>query len=114
MPRGLLHDDERAEAARYGATMAFAGRTLAGEAHLVGLAPLGAPLLVPPPGRHVHVVPVASLADARSLLAELAPVIVAVGTDDAARVKSLAPAHARISALGAMQRPPLDGPVDRR
>jgi hypothetical protein len=28
--------------------------------------------------------------------------------------RDVAPPHARVSLLGAMQRPPLDGPVDRR
>jgi hypothetical protein len=81
---------------------------------VVGLAPLGAPVVVPPPGRHVHVVPVRALADAPALLADLFPVLVAVGADDLALAASLAPPHARLSALGAMQRPPLDGPVDLR
>ncbi len=40
--------------------------------------------------------------------------IVAVGTDDPAAHGAIAPPHARVSALGEMQRPKFDGPVDRR
>jgi hypothetical protein len=114
VPRGVLHEDERAEAIQFESTMAFAGRVMSRSSHLVGVAPMGAPLLVPPPGRHVHVVPVRSAEDARVLIAELAPVIVAVGADDPAQGETIAPPHARVSTLGAMQRPRLDGPVDRR
>jgi len=113
-PRGALHEDERAELSRYGATMAFAGRVASGAGHLLGIAPPGAPLLIPPTGRHLHLVPVASLDEVEAHLAALAPVLVSVGTDDVARVRPHVPAHARLSLLGAMQRPPLDGPVDRR
>jgi hypothetical protein len=49
-----------------------------------------------------------------SALSPIARFVVAVGTDDLASLGSMAPAHARRSVLGAMQRPPLDGPVDRR
>jgi hypothetical protein len=114
VPRGVLHADERAEAIQYESTMAFAGRVISRPGHVVGVAGMGAPVLVPPPGRHVHVAPVRSLEEARSLIADLAPVIVAVGADDPAQAATIAPPHARVSTLGAMQRPRLDGPVDRR
>ena len=114
VPRGALHEEERAEAVRYRETMGFAGRALVRETHVVGVAPLGAPVTVPPAGRHVHVATVAGIEEARSVLGDLAEVIVCVGTDDPARVAGIAPAHARVALLGEMQRPPLDGPVDRR
>ncbi len=114
VPRGVVHDDERAEASRYDATMAFVGRVIARDDHVIGVAPTGAPLVVPPSARHVHIAPVASVEDARRLLADLAQVIVALGSDDLALAASVAPSHVRVSALGEMQRPPLDGPVDRR
>lgn len=110
IPRGALRPDEAAESARYEATMAYAGRAFVGRDHVVGVAPEGAPLLLPPPHRHVHVVACPSPAAARALLAPVARSIVAVGGD----AEGIAPAHARRSALGQMQRPPLDGPVDRR
>jgi hypothetical protein len=112
--RGVLSDDERIEAVRWRAAMAFAGRVWEGDHHAIALAPTGSPLAVPPPGRHVYVVPEPVLDAATLRLAPVARFVVAVGTDDPARVTRLAPPHARVSMLGTMQRPPLDGPVDRR
>jgi len=114
VPRGVVHDDERAEASRYESTMAFAGRVITRADHIVGVGPVGAPLVIPPPARHVHVAPAASADEARRLLADLAHVIVALGSDDVPLAATVAPPHARLSLLGEMQRPPLDGPVDRR
>jgi len=111
VPRGRLDDDERAEAVRYGETIAFSGEVWRGADHLVGL---GSTVVVPPPGRHLHVVAVDSLDELEERLAPLARYVVAVGADDGARVAAWVPAHARRSPLGAMQRPPLDGPVDLR
>jgi hypothetical protein len=114
VPRGALSADEAEQRARYASTMSFAGRVLAAPEHLVALAPAGAPLAVPPPGRHVHIAHVPDAASAVHLLAPLARFVVVVGAADPRDAAALAPPHARISPLGAMQRPPLDGPVDRR
>lgn len=116
VPRGDLPADERAASGRYVATMTYACRVLVGSDHAVGIAPPGAPLVLPPPYRHVHVAASASLVDAEKLLAPLARAVVTIGSDDieAARSLSRACPWARLSALGAMQRPPLDGPVDGR
>ncbi|WP_394843382.1 proline dehydrogenase [Pendulispora brunnea] len=107
--RGELTPSECADASRYADTVRFAGDLYEGKAHLVGVTDT---LLVPPPGRHLHIMPLEALP---TVLASLARSIVAVGLSDPAHalVPSL-PGHARISALGRMQRPPLDGPVDRR
>ena len=113
IPRGTLTPEERGEGERYVATMAYAGRVLVGRDHVLGIAACGAPIVVPPPGRHLHLVPVQSVAEAAALLAPYARAITAVGTDTDAGA-TLAPSWARVSALGAMQRPPLDGPVDGR
>ena len=114
VPRGVLYEEERAEGARYVATMGFAGRVLAGAGHVVGLAEAGAPVVVPPAGRHVHVAPVGSVGEAERLIADLAPVIVTVGADEPERVAGHVPRHARVARIGEMQRPPFDGGVDRR
>ncbi len=111
IPRGFLSDDERAEALRYADTVAFAGALWRGDGHVVGLA---SSLVLPPPGRHLHVVAMASLAAMREALAPIAATIVAVGISDASAASALGLSFARISRLGRMQRPPLDGPVDRR
>jgi hypothetical protein len=112
--RGVLSDDERIDAVRWRAAMAFAGCVWQGDDHAIALAPTGAPLAVPPPGRHVYIVPEPVLDQAALRIASVARFVVAVGTDDPARVARIAPPHARVSILGGMQRPPLDGPVDRR
>jgi hypothetical protein len=114
VPRGRLSEAEKGDARRWIDTASFAGSAWLGAGHAVSLGPRGGPLAVPPPGRHVHVAPVDSLEQAASLLAPLARFVAAVGSDDATRAARVAPAHARMSALGEMQRPPLDGPVDRR
>lgn len=116
VPRGALTASERAEADRYIATMAYAGEVVARASHAVARAEGDAPLVVPPPGRHVHVVAVprgvpASLSER---LAPIAKFVVAVGCDDEASAVAFAPTWARRSALGRMQRPPFDGPVDLR
>lgn len=114
VPRGPLPAAERAASDRYVATMTYACRALVGREHAIGIAPPGAPMVASPAYRHVHVTSCADEAAARALVAPLAPALVAVGSDDEAAARRLAPAWARVSALGRMQRPPLDGPVDLR
>jgi hypothetical protein len=114
IPRGPLDDAERAASTRYVTTMAFAGHVHTAHTHAVGVGRAGAPLTLPPPGRHVHVVPVEGPYAARALLVPLERFVVTVGSDDPALAGALAPTHARLAALGEMQRPPMDGPVDRR
>jgi len=117
VPRGYLTPDERGEATRWRETLAFAGRVWVGADHLVGLDASGTPamtLAVPPAGRHVLVVPVESALQARDLLAPIAPFVVSVGLRDADPHCLVAPQHARVASIGAMQHPPLDGPVDKR
>jgi acyl-CoA reductase-like NAD-dependent aldehyde dehydrogenase len=114
VPRGAVPADERAAAGRYVATMTYACRALVGSQHAIGVAPPGAPLVLPPPYRHVHVAACASLDDAAKLLAPLAKGIVTIGSDDLESARAVAPSWARLAALGMMQRPPLDGPVDLR
>ncbi len=114
VPRGQLSDDERAEAKRYVETLAFAGAVREGAGHVVGCALERAALLVPPAGRHVHVAAVSDQQEARRKIAPLARFVVAIGTDDPVRWGASIVPDARISPLGSMQRPPLDGPVDMR
>jgi acyl-CoA reductase-like NAD-dependent aldehyde dehydrogenase len=110
VPRGPMPAEEHAAAGRYIATMTYACDVLIGPEHAIGITPSGAPIVLPPAYRHVHVAASASPDEARALYAPFTRSIVAVGTDD----RTIAPPWARISPLGAMQRPPLDGPVDRR
>jgi hypothetical protein len=114
VPRGAVPAEDRAASGRYVATMTYACRALVGSAHAVGIAPAGAPLVLPPTYRNVHVAPCASLEDAARLLGPFARAVVTVGSNDLASARQLSPHWARLSPLGAMQRPPLDGPVDQR
>ncbi len=114
VPRGALSDPERAEAAHWRDAILFAGRAWLGDGHVVGLAPSGAPLAIPPPGRHVHVVAEPTFEAVTGRIASVARFVVALGTDAPRRLAAAAPVHARLSPLGQMQRPPLDGPLDRR
>jgi hypothetical protein len=114
VPRGVLSPEERAEASRWVDAATFAGDCWAGVDHAVALATVGAPLSVPPAGRHLLVAGAPTLDDAFARLAPIAPFMVAVGARDRTALASRAPAHARLLPLGRMQHPPLDGPVDRR
>ena len=114
VPRGLPPAEERAAGGRYVATMTYAAKVLVGGKHAIGIAPPGAQLVLPPPYRHVHVAACGSIEEAKTVLAPLEKGVVAVGSDDVRAAEKLAPAWARLSLLGSMQRPPLDGPVDRR
>lgn len=112
VPRGPLGQDERQELARWSATVAYGGEIHRGDSCAVGV--LDSPA-IPPTGRHVLVRPLASASALPAALGELARWVIAVGSDLApAELRPFAPAHARVSALGAMQRPPFDGPVDLR
>ena len=118
VPRGTLALEERAAATRYAETMSFMGEVVRGEDFAVALGADEGPLVVPPPGRHLTVAVARDLAAAKGLLAPLRTFIVALGTDDAASVGEAvltgAAERVRISALGQMQKPPFDGPVDLR
>lgn len=114
VPRGQVPAEERAAGDRYVATMTYACRALVGTGHAIGIAPPGAPMVSAPAYRHVHVAACDGMDRARDLIEPIRASIVAVGSDDMVAAKLLAPEHARLSALGKMQKPPLDGPVDRR
>ncbi len=114
VPRGVLSPEETSESVRWRDSVAFAGALRVGGGHSVGILPVRAPLAIPPAGRHGRAGPARDLADARHASAGAAPRGVTLGSDDPVAVAAVAPAHARTAELGGMQRPPLDGPVDRR
>lgn len=112
IPRGALERAEAEELARWSSTLAYAGALYRGASCAVGAADISA---VPPTGRHVLVRPLRCAEDLPGALGDAARFVLAVGTDAPVEaVRAVAPPHARVSALGAMQRPPLDGPVDLR
>jgi hypothetical protein len=111
VPLGTLDGDERAEVLRYRDTLAYSGQLEAAGPGWVGT---GATAMLAPVGRNLHVTATAS---PETLLSPLARGIAAVGVAGPPELRAslaLALPGARLSELGAMQRPPLDGPVDRR
>lgn len=116
VPRGAIEDDERAAIAMYRASIEAVGTWREGPDHGVGIDVTPRALPLPPAARVVHVAPV-SAGEVPSLLAPWSRFIAAIGADDEGellRAVARAAPGARRSRLGAMQRPPLDGPVDRR
>jgi hypothetical protein len=136
VPRGPLGDAERAALAAYADTLRAAGDVEVGNQHLVAVDCAPRALLLPPAARAVCVAAVEP-AQVGMLLGAYAPHVAATGvasspTAEGATLRasaepaldarqgtlehalrSLAP-RARRSPIGAMQRPPLDGPVDLR
>ena len=91
-----------------------------GEVHASGLAavaldPSPQALVLPSGARVLHLARVDDAATAAALVAPLAPRVACLGGEGAfADALSIAAPRARRAALGWMQRPALDGPVDRR
>lgn len=118
VPRGAVDPDTTAELATFVATMQAIGEVHAHDDHVVAVDPLPAEPILPPPARAVLVAPCADRAGWDRLLAPLGRWITCLGRagvgpiwlDDALRSCP----GARVVELGAMQRPRLDGPVDRR
>lgn len=109
VPLGTLTQQEQTEAARWIQSLAFSGWVKAGPGGVVGVAD---GLFIPPSGRHVQILP-STMESLKTHLEKLAPHITAVGlTEDIDH--AVVSIHSRVSPLGRMQRPPLDGPVDRR
>jgi hypothetical protein len=116
VPRGPLDDATSAAIALYGAAIDAVGERFAGPHHVVGLDPSPRALPLPPAARVVHVVPAHAI-DAARLLGPWARFITTVGDSGPGALRGAALALApesRRARLGRLQRPPLDGPVDRR
>jgi hypothetical protein len=115
VPPGPLSPEERADLARYAETMRVVGELHGEEGALVGLDPEPSSLTLPPLPRAIHLALVASENEAHALLTPLAPLVTNLSSDGQLghHLAALCPG-ARRAPLGAMQRPPLDGPVDRR
>jgi hypothetical protein len=117
VPRGRLQDDELAGQVWYRRAMQATGSWHEGASYAVGCDVEGRALILPPTGRCVHVVRVDQPELMRALVSPLCTSLTCIGTASAGEIfstlRALAPA-ARVSALGQMQRPPLDGPVDLR
>ncbi len=114
VPRGGLSPDEAAEVTRFRDTASYAMETFPAGKGWVSYDSEGRLTLMPPVGRCLHVMRVS---DARSVLEPLATNLTAVALepyDNLERAFSQLFPLARLTRVGAMQRPPLDGAVDRR
>ena len=117
VPRGALSEEERRDRSLYRRTLQAVGQCHDGVASTVGLDLDPRAMFLPPTGRHLHVVRVASADEMERLLVPYRGAITCIGVTEksslAARFATLLPG-ARILPIGNMQRPPLDGPVDLR
>ncbi|MBK8251354.1 MAG: proline dehydrogenase [Polyangiaceae bacterium] len=126
IPLGHLSAEAQSEVARYAAIAASLGEIFQFTGGAVGVD--GAPIrmVVPPPHRIVHVVPVTAQS-VGGLLRSFANVVTTVGVSQAAWIESTVEHFAaalgldpmrtqqiRWAQLGSMQTPPFDGPVDLR
>ena len=115
VPRGRI---DRAALARFEATFAAVGEVESSPHGAVALDPEPAIFTLPPAARALLVAPFADGETLASYLAGVSRFVTTIGADDHAspfaRVLAAHVPGARLAALGAMQRPPLDGPVDRR
>jgi hypothetical protein len=113
VPRGEIDSEQQASIARYRDAAVFAGDVFPAGQGLVSLDESAA-LLVPPVGRNLRVT---LCTDPAAALGAVAPAVTIVGAACSevllAEVRRRLP-HARSSALGRMQSPPFDGPVDLR
>lgn len=113
VPLGALDAEERADAARFRDTAAYAGALFpAGSGAVATFS--GSGRVLAPSGRNLAVFAVESAHDALTpVAAELTALGLVVPSGERERLSRAFPG-ARTSALGAMQRPPFDGPADRR
>ncbi len=113
IPLGLQNADDLAEARRFRDAASYAFELIDAGSGAVSVAQ-NAELMLPPPGRHLHVTRVS---DAVGALLPLKQHLTCIGHSGSAELRrrlTLAFPGARLASLGEMQRPPLDGPVDRR
>jgi hypothetical protein len=114
VPRGRLSMDEANSAVRYRETMRYVGETMPAGAGWVGLDVAGGPVVVPPVGRHVHVMVATDLARSAAPLAGLVVTVATAGPSELGSHALSCFPGARASPVGRMQRPAFDGPVDLR
>ena len=110
LPPGLQGTEQAAEARRQRDAAAYAFELFNAGGGWVSFAP---ELVVPPAGRNLHV---STTPDPLRALLPFVQHLTCIGTnaDRLAGQLGLTFGGARLVALGEMQRPPLDGPVDRR
>jgi len=113
IPRGRLSSEEAAELTLYRDSASYAGELFSAGLGFVSVSP-SEQFILPPVGRNLHIL---ATENPLALIANLAPFVTscAVEGDPALRAAlQHALPCARSSRFGTMQRPPFDGPVDRR
>jgi hypothetical protein len=114
VPRGELFDEELAAIASYRDTMIYGAELLPAGAGFVGLEEGAERLAIAPVGRNCHVV---SSVDPLALVGAQARHLTCIGFAGSSqlgeRIAAALP-RARRAAIGKLQSPPFDGPVDRR
>ncbi len=111
VPRGALEKGELEDLAWWESTMQYAGTLHRGASCAVGALD---ETVYPPSGRHMLVHSIRDVGDLTRAIAGDARFVIAIGTDALAEVRAFAASQMRVTELGELQRPPLDGPVDRR
>jgi len=116
VPRGALSETERADIDQYGRTYAAVDRFLSAEDHFIAVDSAPQTLLLPPPHRGILLVAVDDAHHMTRLLEPWRHYVTCCGAakpggELSRRLGDLAVRH---TALGAMQKPPFDGPVDLR
>ena len=115
IPFGFLSEDERADIVRYRDALIVAGAVLRAGSGFVTFESEKLPWLLPPAGRILHVKAAANaILEARAKSPELTTIGVFRPESENTLSLSRAFPSARIAAIGSMQRPMLDGPVDLR
>lgn len=113
VPRGRLEAPEAAEITRYRDTASFTGEVFAAGLGFVS-AGSGEQWLLPPPGRNLHVLPTSDVPRSLSALRPMITSCAFAGEPALATSLRRYLPGARLCQFGEMQRPPFDGPVDRR
>lgn len=111
VPRGLLTEDERDEIRAFSRTMDVVAELLEAPTATVATSEADAQPTLAPVGRNMYIACVSEDENVGDVLGAFAPYVTVVGAN--ADVP-WAPPGTRRSPLGAMQSPPLDGPVDLR
>ncbi|HWA72541.1 MAG TPA: acyl-CoA reductase [Polyangiaceae bacterium] len=114
VPVGSSTEAERAEAARYAATLSYSGKLVTAGPGVIGVGPIDSGLTLAPAGRSLHVLPVSDAPRRAESLATHITTFSAPCCEALRLAVTAALPLARPARPGQMQCPAFDGPVDRR
>jgi hypothetical protein len=110
---GILHPEERAAITNYRTSMTMAGDVLEAGNGYVTFSEAG-PVVVAPVGRNLHVLGVSDSVRALTEFEKYLTAVAVAGSDVLRANLAEAFPACRLTEFGKLQRPPFDGPVDRR